>query len=186
MAHQLLAHFYTSVCYQFRVVACLPASLASLEVFDIKAHAHHAQLYGLFFFSLFIFYNNKKARGGEWGGPQPLCSAASWSRLAIRGRSTLQIVPYQHTAPHARRGPAGVRAQRRVVLQHLVCALCRRRVLTIHVGSGPHNAPFCPIARPFSHRHQCKNGRPKRRARAGEHAISALKHGPPRRGTGSN
>ena len=37
MAHQLLVHSYTSVCYQFRVVACLPASLASLEVFDVKA-----------------------------------------------------------------------------------------------------------------------------------------------------
>jgi len=33
------------------VLLRLPASLASLEVFDIKAHAHHAQLYGFFRFS---------------------------------------------------------------------------------------------------------------------------------------
>ena len=48
---KLRVHSYTSVCYLFRVVRCLPVSLASLEVFDIKAHAHHAQLYGLFFFA---------------------------------------------------------------------------------------------------------------------------------------
>ena len=108
-------------------------------------------------------------------------SVATRRRTAMRRCDAALYVHQQRAA--LRRGAA---TQRRVVLQHLVCALCRRRVLTIHVGSGPHNAPFCPIARPFSHRNQCKNGRPKRRARAGEHATSALKHGPPRRGTGSN
>jgi hypothetical protein len=34
---KLRVHSYTPVCYRFRVVACLPASLASLEVFDIRA-----------------------------------------------------------------------------------------------------------------------------------------------------
>jgi len=39
----------------------LPASLASLEVFDIKAHAHHAQLYGFFRLAFSSVMARKKA-----------------------------------------------------------------------------------------------------------------------------